>query len=268
MTAERRTRGAVAAPGAVDPPTRGDHRRVRAARRVARARHRDIEAARAAGVLAAFRAEIRAAVRSASPLLVPMLAIEGMTLDAAVALIEPQIGWPTRPRLSGPIGVSPFESHLIRHFLAGLSPMPAQTGLMQISTYPLVGRRFDRVDGGFIQLELADHSLELEAQLGPVHVRTRFGELRIQLGFDLPHTLSNACVGKLVEKIVDHAVWRGRGWRIAAVEEGGGFCGQALLVLTGSVPYALPCPRRLAALTARGKSDGEGCCDCIPTPET
>lgn len=190
-------------------------------------------------MLAAFRAEIGAAVRSASPLLAPMLAMDGMTLDGAAMLLDPQLGWPGRPRLSGTKGSRSVHSHLLRHHLAGLTPTSGTQWAAQISSSPLVGRRFERVDGDYLRLEVADHSLELEAQIGPIHVRTRFGELRIQLNFDMPLTLAGACVGRLVEEIVDHASWRGRGWRIAAVEEGGGFCGHSLVVVTGSIGYRM-----------------------------
>lgn len=65
---QRPTR-AAAAPGMLDAPTKGDHRRLRGARRLARARSREIEAARDAAVEEAFRTELGRAVRSASPVL-------------------------------------------------------------------------------------------------------------------------------------------------------------------------------------------------------
>jgi len=230
---------AVAGPGEPDAPTAADYRRMRIAQRKARTHFGAIEVARAEALLEAFRAEIGAAVRSASPLFEPMFAIEGITLDEAVAMLEPRIGWPGRPRPSGPKGRRSVHTHLLRHYLAGLTPT-SQRRPTQVSSHSLVGRRFDRVNGGYLRLEVVDHSLEIDAQVGPVCIRTRFGELRVELGFEMPQTMFVACVGRLIEEIVDYEVWRGLGWRIAAIEGGGEHLGQTLVVVTGSVPYRMP----------------------------
>lgn len=245
MTSARPTCGAGAAvgPGVVDAPTEGDHRRMRKARREAHARSTEIDAARDAAVTAAFRAEIGAVVRSASPLLIAMLAVEGLTLDDAVGMLAPPIGWPNRPRLSGPNGVMPLHTHLLRHYLAGVPSIPGGYPLRQVSVHPLVNRRFERADGGYLRMEVVDHSLEIEAQVGPVSVSSRFGALRIVLDSDLPQTIFIACVGRLIEDVVDFDVWRGLRWRIVAIEEAVGMRGQSLLVAAGSVPYRLPWAR-------------------------
>lgn len=104
-----------------DKPTAGDRRRLRRARREARARASAIEMARDDALLAAFRAEIGAVVRSASPLLISLLAGEGFTLDRVVALMRPQACWPARPRLSGRLTGRRVHPHLLRYHMIGLS---------------------------------------------------------------------------------------------------------------------------------------------------
>lgn len=166
-----------------------------------------------------------------------MLAVEGLTLDDAVALLQPLAGWPSRPRLSGPRGARPLYAHMLRPDVAGVPPM-------QISESALIGHRFHRAEGGYLHLKVVDHSLELEAQVGPAFMISRFGELRIELDFELPQTLFTACVGRLIEEVVDHQVWRGRGWRIVAIEEGFVLWSQTLVVAMGSVPYRMPWARK------------------------
>ena len=218
---------------AFDKPTAGDRRRLRQARRVARARAAAIEMARDDAMLAAFRAEIGAVVRSASPLLVSLLADEGLTLDDAAATIRPQACWPARPRLSGTLVGRRVHPHLLRYNMIGLS-----NG--QLSEPPLHGRWIERADGGYILVQLADHSIEMNALIGRVWLETRFGELRVEFVEKVPETLFTGCVGRLIEEIVDHEALRGRGWRIVAIQEVSPISGQTLIVATGSVPYRMP----------------------------
>lgn len=216
-----------------DAPTDSDHRRIRKARRQARARYAAIEASRAVEAAAAFRAELGAVVRSASPLLISLLAGDGLTLDAAVALIDPAQSWPRQPRLSGRSFRHTAHNHLLRYYIAGVPPsQPAEP--------PSYDHTFHRANGNYVTMKVLDHSLELEARIAPVWLETRFGELRIQLDESLPETLATASVGRLLEEIVDHDAWRGRGWRILDIEEPvASYFGQTLIVATGSVPYRI-----------------------------
>lgn len=192
-----------------------------------------IETARDDAVLAAFRAEIGAVVRSASPLLVSLLVGEGLTLDDAAAMLRPQTCWPARPRLSGSLTGRRVHPHLLRYQMIGLS-----NG--QLSEPPLHGRRIERADGGYILVQVADHSIDLNAQIGRVWLETRFGELRVEFMDKVPETLFTGCVGRLIEEVVDHKTLRGRGWRIVAIEETSLISGQTLIVATGSVAYTMP----------------------------
>lgn len=226
-----------------DAPTAGDHRRIRAARRQARARNRQIDAERDAAVLEAFRVEIGTAVRSASPLLISLLAIEGLTLDDAVQTLGPRPGWPARPRLSCAKATLPVSSHMFRHYMMARQSQFLSGGPVQITQHPLLSGRFDRAAGGHVSLNVVDHSLEVEARIGPALMETRFGQLSVELDFDLPATVFAANVGRLLEEIVDHEAWRERGWRIAATAEEEYPLGPRLLVMTGSVEYYMPWTR-------------------------
>lgn len=189
--------------------------------------------ARDDAVLAAFRAEVGAVVRSASPLLVSLLAGEGLTLDDAAALIRPLSCWPARPRLSGKLGRRRVHPHLLRYHMIGLS-----NG--QLSEPPLHGHRIERADGGYLLVQIADHSLDLNARIGRVWLETRFGELRVEFMDEVPETIFMGCVGRLIEEVVDHEAVRGRGWRIVATEEASLISGQTLIVAMGSVAYRMP----------------------------
>ena len=88
----------MSAPVPVDPPTPADHRLMRRARTRAHSRVKEIEEQRLSAMRMAFLEEIGAVVRSASPFLFALLELEGLTLEEAVMLIEPQHGWPRRLR--------------------------------------------------------------------------------------------------------------------------------------------------------------------------
>lgn len=238
--ATRRSDVPVAGPGLLDAPTSGDHRRIRNARRQARARNREIDVEHDAAILEAFRAEVGTAVRSASPLLISLLAIEGVMLDDAVGTLGPRPGWPARPRLAGSKTLLPIPHHLFRHYMMARQSQFSSRGPTQITQHPLLSGRFNRADGGHVTLNVVDHSLEVEARIGPALLETRFGELSVELDFDLPATIFAASVGRLLEEIVDHQAWRGRGWRIAATVEEEYPLGRRLLVVTGSVDYRMP----------------------------
>ena len=226
-------------PDSLDAPTVGDHRRIRDARRKARVRAREIDAVRDAALFEAFRTEIGEVVRSASPLLISMLAIEGLTLDDAVAGLEPKSLWPSRPRLSGLKKGVPVSPHHIRYQALRPSQFMSRPPT-QITQRPVVARMFDRTGGGYVELQVVDHSLEVEARIGPAWIETRFGELSIELDRQLPGTILAGCVGRLVEEIVDHQAWRGRGWRIATIAEEEYPLGERLIVATGAVDYRMP----------------------------
>ena len=130
-------------------------------------------------MLAAFRAEVGTAVRSASPLLISLLTIEGLTLDNAVGTLGPRPGWPARPRLSGPKAALPISSHMFRHYMMARQSQFSSAGPTQITQHPLLSARFDRAAGGHITLNVVDHSLEVEARIGPALIETRFGELSV-----------------------------------------------------------------------------------------
>jgi hypothetical protein len=220
-------------PDLLDAPTAGDRVRLRRARREARARVLLIETAREDALLAAFRAEVGAVVRSASPLLVSLLADEGLTLDGVVALIRPLVYWPARPRLSGRLTGRRVHPHLLRYHMIGLS-----NG--QLSEPPLHCHMIERADGGYLIVQVADHSVELNALIGRLWLETRFGELRVEFMDPIPETIFTASVGHLIEEIVDHHALRGRGWRIVAIQEPTAVSGQALVVAMGSVEYRMP----------------------------
>lgn len=223
---------------AKDAPTGADRRLLRKARLLAFARVKAIDEARSTALRAAFREEIGSVVRSASPFLVSLLAIEGLALDDATLLLGPQAGWPRRLRLGGSgLPGRKGYTHILRHYHAG---MLAE----EMAVPPMDGFRIHSVDDGWIRIEIVGHSLEVSGKLGPMFFETRYGELRFELIDEIPQALFIACKGRPIEKVVDHAALRGRCWRIVETEEprlpG---MGQTLVVATGSVAYRFPWAR-------------------------
>lgn len=221
-----------------DAPTRADRRRLQKGRVLAFARVKAIDEARSAALRAAFREEIGAVVRSASPFLISLLSIEGLALDDATLLLEPQAGWPRRQRLEGSgLPGRKGYTHILRHHRAGM--------LAQQMSVPLLdGFRIPSVDDGWIRIEIVGHSLEVSGKMGPVFFETRYGELRFELIDVMPQALFLACKGRPIEEVVDHVTLRGRCWRIVETEDpklpG---MGQSLVVATGSVAYRFPWAR-------------------------
>ncbi len=185
-----------------------------------------------------FRTEIGDVVRSTSPLLISLLAIEGLTLDDAMALMKPGRFWPHEPQLWNRPRKPALHTHVPKYDPVGLQPM-------KICKHPLHSHRFDRPDGDYLDINIVDHSLELCARVKPVFLQTRFGVLRIELDDVIPDTVLTGSIGRTIDEIVDHEAWRGRGWRIIATEDGyPPLQGQALVVAMGSVPYRVIWPEQ------------------------
>jgi len=218
-------------PAMSDAPTDTDRQRIQRARRRSRAMLTKIEAARAAAVTAAFRAKLTACIRSASPLLISLLAADGLTPEGALALIVPdEIRHGRSPR---PLFNRAAVGHLLRYYMSGISPS-------LISPPSMYEHKIRRSNGDFVAIQVVDHALELEARIGPLWLETRFGELRVQLDEAVPETIAASCIGRKLEEIVDHPAWRGRGWLIVDVEDAvTSYFGQTMIVAAGSVPYRL-----------------------------
>lgn len=226
-------------PGMSDAPTNGDRLRIRLARRQARAFYDEVEASHGTRLLAALRIEVGATVRSTSPLLKALLATQGLTLEQGVALIQPARFWPRRLTPSNQLSDtrSAIRNPLWRYYMA---KAPASHRM----SLPRHARTFYGADGNYVTIQVVDHSLEVEAKIGPVWIETRFGELRVQLDEALPDAIAISSVGRLIEEIVDHHAWRGRGWRIIEVEEPAAiYFGQTLIVAAESAPYRVIAPQ-------------------------
>lgn len=221
-----------------DGPTEEDRRRVRKARRQARADAAQIENDRAAALMTVFRTEISHVVRSTSPLLISVLASEGLTLDDAMALMKPGQFWPHEPQLRNRPRKPAIHAHTPKYYPVGLRPM-------QICKHPVHSHRFHRPDGDYLDINIVDHSLELCARIKPVLLQTRFGVLRVELDDVIPDTVLTGSIGRSIDEVIDHEAWRGRGWRIIATEDGHGpLQGQALVVAMGIEPYRVTWPEQ------------------------
>lgn len=164
----------------MDLPSLADRRRLRDARARARARIAVEEAGRLhrAELDAVFREEIGSTVRSVSPFLASLMAVEGYSLDEVVKGIRPAPGWPHRPRLgSGGVNGADSSRHLVRYYAASLLSRQGKVSLFD----PAQDVWVTLSDGGWARIHIAGHSLEVDARIGASRLATRFGRLRVEV---------------------------------------------------------------------------------------
>lgn len=222
-----------------DPTTATDRRRIRGARMEARERVRDVPRDDAASLRDIFRREIGTNVRSASPFLLSLVDSQGEALGALLDRIQPAPRWPRAPALSA-------RPHI--QFRRAREPYRRFTISTSTGDRELIrwrgfghGTLFMQAHDDWACLEVVDHSLEVEARIGPVKFETLFGVLRIELDHRIPDTVATATVGRAVGDVIDHPALRGRRWMTASVEEPpSATLGQALVVETGSVTFGMP----------------------------
>ena len=225
--------------GQSDPTTAADRRLMKAARAEARERVGEIRRGSGGTTLHAFQQEIGATVRSASPFLISLVASQGTSVDELVGRIEPADRWPRWPNLARSVrfrAARETYDHFEIWTASGWQLTVLRRGF---------GHRISFLRSGddWEDLEIVNHSLELEGQIGMVKFETLFGTLRLRLDGRLPETLAMACVGRPVGDVIDHASLSGRDWRITEVDDSASPLAQTLVIETGSTPYRVPWAR-------------------------
>lgn len=222
----------------MDPLAALDERRLRAARRKAALRLETIDEIYRAGQLLAFREELAATVRCASPLLIDLLDRNGLSLDEVCDRFQPRRGWPRRVPASLGKGAVQNAMHTFRHYY--VMPKPPSTAsqlrneIRHVASITLAGFQWANV-------LVVGHSLEFSGRIGPVVLETRSGVLSVEFDVSMPETLAAACIGHPIDAIVDHVALRRRGWVVTGVEDARGtITGQTLEVAVGPVDYRLP----------------------------
>ncbi|MES2095901.1 MAG: hypothetical protein V4459_04015 [Pseudomonadota bacterium] len=222
-----------------DPATGSDRRRFTEARAAARTAIREADREDSGVRRAAFRQEMGTNVRSASPFLLSLASAAGEDMDRLLDRLDLAERWPRFPALS---------SRPAMRFRRLREPPQRFVIATPTGDREVVRRRgfghtvpFIYSGGDWACLEVVEHSLEVEARLGPARLETLFGVLRIELDAPLPETIAAAIIGRPVGDVVDHASLRGHPWPIAAVEEAPSpTSGQTLVVETGSVAFRMP----------------------------
>lgn len=188
-------------------------------------------------MLAAFRQEIAATVRSVSPLLDSLVASLGTSVDDLVPSLRPVPGWPDWPRL--PVSGAQQTS------VAGVAPGTASEAAWRARTTAFgpeichsltIQPSYDER----LMIHVVDHSLEVAAWLGSIRLRSLFGAFRMAVpraDWQAPYPPH---VGDRLEDLVTQPALRGRGWTVAAVDRQGSSRDYRLSVRTGSRAYSLP----------------------------
>lgn len=222
-----------------DPATASDRQRFREARGAARVAVREADLEDPGARRAAFRQEVGTNVRSASPFLLSLVVSAGEEIDRLLHRLDPGLHWPRYPALSSnPASRFQRLREPPRRFVIatrnGDREAVRRRGFGH--TVPCIFSRND-----WACLEVVEHSLEVEARIGPARLETLFGVLRVELDAPLPDTIALAILGRRIGEVIDHRSVRGHSWPIVAVEEPPSpSSGQTLVVETGSVAFRMP----------------------------
>ncbi|MFD1787700.1 hypothetical protein ACFSC3_08955 [Sphingomonas floccifaciens] len=213
---------------------------LRTARRIAERRMRAIDEARDFLKLNAFRAELGATIRCVTPLLTPLLALQDTTLNDAVWTIQPPTGWPQHPRVGTFVAGQSCGCRLTRRHFDFAGGVRTRCPFCSHDR----GSFFSITRGSWFRLDVFRHSLEVAGRLGPIRFASELGRLNIEPGIDLPIAVRSACVGKLIEEVIDHEIFLGRGWKIVDVAEAPLDSGRTVLIAdTEFVAYRMPWAR-------------------------
>ncbi|MES2753484.1 MAG: hypothetical protein V4659_02340 [Pseudomonadota bacterium] len=225
-----------------DPATASDRQRFREARAAARIAIREANRDDPGARRAAFRQEIGTNVRSASPFLLSLVISAGEKVELLLDRLDPGLHWPRYPALSSnPASRFQRLREPPRRFVIA-TPNGDREAVRRRGfghTVPFIYSRRD-----WACLEVVEHSLEVEARIGPARLETLFGVLRVELDAPLPDTVAAATIGRRIGDVVDHTSLHGHPWPIVAIEEPPSpSSGQTLVVETGSVAFRMPWAR-------------------------
>lgn len=188
---------------------------------------------------AIFRDYVGSTVRSVSPLVVSACRIEGLDLDAVVGSIRHDGAW--RAWLGGPLrkGADPWSAALDQHPL---------DRLREFSTL----RRFQRCaaivreegeGGGALGFRLGASSVEIGMCTARMALTTSDGTASLTLLQPVPETIRLGIRGRLLDEVVDHPLFDGRGYRISRVVTPPSRCTR-LEFRADPLPWTLPWARR------------------------
>ena len=182
-------------------------------------------------------------------MLIALLDAKGLSLDAVVQEMEPQVGWVRQTcqssantsSCSSPRIVIEFKKHSTRFSTDRLSSR---------------NRRPRRRVDEWLMIEAHGHSLEFYASLGGLYFHSRFGRAMIEVPDSIPLSVLQGATGRYVEELIDLDFCKGRGWPIIGIESRTVFQSEhAVVVATGSVEYRMPWAR---SNTAACGPDGAG----------
>lgn len=164
-----------------------------------------------------FRMHLHTTVRFASPLLLDLAELESISLADAFALITPPENWPRRP-------VYEFSPGFIRslpHRQFGLGPKAGSGAwhFRKIFSNPGVAiRSIDHPDGRF-GIRPCASVMGFTAAIGPCLLSAFGRTATLKLNETLPATVRISIEGRLLDQVVDHPIFTGRGYVIRRVME-------------------------------------------------
>lgn len=155
---------------------------------------------------ALYRAWLRANVTYASPLLLDLVALEGLDLDEVIGAMKPPPGWPTLP------------AHSARHSMAlklAIHLGPRRDRAFHRATVR-GGVRFRSPDdpGGAFGFWPARDAFCVRRDFEPCSLVVIGADARLRLPSGIPDTLLCAAPGRRLDEIVDHPLFIGRGYRV------------------------------------------------------
>lgn len=183
-----------------------------------------------------FRQHLQVTIRSCTPLLSKISAVEGLDPRLAMWSLRPPSEWPRSP--SGRSTIVVRGGHIRRKAFAA----PRPRGPSEVC---LTLREADD-PRGYILLRVGRKSVELTGQVGNSQVRTMSGMLYVRMPHGIPNTILQAAVGRPIADVIDHPWFHATDWTIRRIRPSG--WGAWIAVSTGRVPFdmpwagLLPCP--------------------------
>jgi hypothetical protein len=166
--------------------------------------------------LSLLRLHLQATVCKASPLLLDLAVMEGVSISAAIALIHPPQNWPWSP-LSDAVPAMVGRFHQRKCWLGASGKQDVLRFRRAFANPGVVIRDADHPRGRF-GIRPCGSVLGFTAAIGPCLVSAFGSSALLKLPQQLPETLMMALPGRPLERIIDHPAFAGRDYKVIRVQ--------------------------------------------------
>jgi hypothetical protein len=175
-----------------------------------------------------FRQHLQVTIRSCTPLLSRISAIEGLDPISALWSLRPPSEWPHSPSTNSAIVVCGGQMRR----KAVIPPRSRSSSDVCLTLRAADDPR------GWLLLRVGRKSIELTGQVGDSQVRTLPGMLYVRMPHGVPNTILQAAVGRPLADLVDHPWFHSTDWTIRRIRPSG--WGAWIAVSTGRERFDMP----------------------------